>query len=90
MTNLTAAREAYQPLIGSLKEQVALTSQDLSAETVTLLREDVAPDLHASAEEVFASIERILSNEKANEDEVNEILDEEEMSEEMSEEMTEE
>ncbi len=75
--NLTAAREAYEPLIGSLREQVTLTSQDLSAETVALLREDVAPELHAKADEVFASIERILSKEKASEDEVNQILDEE-------------
>ena len=75
--NLTAAREAYEPLIGSLREQVVLTSQDLSSSTVTLLREDVAPELHAQAEKVFAGIERILSKEKVNEEQVNEILDEE-------------
>jgi len=76
--NLTAAREAYEPLIGSLREQVTLTAQDLSMETVALLREEVAPELHAKADEVFAIIEQTLSKEKAKEDEVNQILDEEE------------
>jgi len=76
--NLTAAGEAYEPLIGSLREQVTLTAQDLSMETVALLREEVAPELHAKADEVFAIIEQTLSKEKAKEDEVNQILDEEE------------
>ena len=75
--NLAAAREAYEPFIGSLKEQVALTSQDLSPGTVALLKEEVAPELHAKADEVFAAIEDLLTKEKANEDEVNQILDEE-------------
>ena len=75
--NLTAAREAYEPFIGSLKEQVTLTAQDLSPGTVALLREDVAPELHAKADEVFAAIEQLLTKEKVNEDEVNQILDEE-------------
>ena len=75
--NLTAAREEYEPLMQSLREQVMLTSQDLTVETVTLLREGVATELHAKAEKVFAGIERILSKEKASEEQVNEILDEE-------------
>jgi phosphoenolpyruvate-protein kinase (PTS system EI component) len=76
--NLGAAREAYGPLMGSLKEQVTLLSQDLTPETVAMLREDVAAGLHSQAEQVFASIERSLSQEKVNEDEVNQILAEEE------------
>ena len=76
--NLGAAREAYAPLIESLKEQVLLLGQDLTTDTLTMLREEVASDLHAQAEKVFASIEQSLSREKANEDEVNEILAEEE------------
>ena len=75
--NLSAAKKAYEPFIGSLKEQVALTSQDLSPATVALLKEDVAPELHAKADEVFAALEDLLTKEKANEDEVNQILDEE-------------
>jgi hypothetical protein len=75
--NLGAAREAYAPLIGSLKEQILLLGQDLTTDTVTMLREEVAPDLHAQAENVFASIEQSLSKEKANEDEVHQVLAEE-------------
>jgi phosphoenolpyruvate-protein kinase (PTS system EI component) len=76
--NLGAAREAYEPLMGSLKEQVTLLAQDLTPETVAMLRKDVVGDLHSQAEQVFASIERSLSKEKMNEDEVNQILAEEE------------
>jgi enamine deaminase RidA (YjgF/YER057c/UK114 family) len=76
--NLVAAGEAYKPLIGSLKEQVTLLAQDLTADTVAMLSKDVAPELHAQAEQVFASIERSLSQEKMKEDEVHEILAEEE------------
>jgi hypothetical protein len=76
--NLVAAREAYEPLIGSLREQVTLLSQDLSSDTVAMLSKDVAPELHSQAEEVFASIEMSLNQEKIEEGEVNQILAEEE------------
>ncbi len=76
--NLGAAREAYEPLMGSLREQVTLLAQDLTPETVAMLGKDVAGDLHSQAEQVFASIERSLSQEKMNENEVNQILAEEE------------
>jgi hypothetical protein len=77
MENLAAAREAYDPFIVSLSEQATLLTQDSSPDTVAMLRDDVAPDLHSKAETLFASIERILSKEAAHEAEVNEILDEE-------------
>ena len=61
----------------SLKEQEALIGMDPTPETVEILKQEVAPDLHARAEELFASIETILNKEQASEEEVNEILDEE-------------
>ena len=76
--NLGAAREAYEPLMGSLREQVTLLSQDLTSDTVAMLAKDVAPELHSQAKQVFDSIERSLSQEKMNEEEVNQILAEEE------------
>ena len=76
--NLGAAREAYEPLMGSLREQVTLLAQDLTSDTVAMLAKDVAPELHSQAVQVFDSIERSLSQEKMSEEEVNQILAEEE------------
>ena len=76
--NLEAAREAYEPLMGSLREQVTLLSQDLTSDTVAMLAKDIAPELHSQAKQVFDSIERSLSQEKMSEEEVNQILAEEE------------
>jgi len=75
--NLTSAKESYEPMMSSLKEQATLLGQDLSAETVTMMREDVAPDVRAKGEEVLASLDRVLNNEQAHEAEIDEILDEE-------------
>jgi hypothetical protein len=74
-SSLVAAREAYEPFMASLTEQATLLTQDLSPGTIEVLRNDVAPDLHAKAETLFASIEGILSKEQVEAEQVNEILD---------------
>ena len=75
--NLVAAREAYDPLMSSLQEQATLLNQDLSADTVAMMGEGPAADVRANGEQVLASLDRILNNEKMEEDAVAEILDEE-------------
>jgi hypothetical protein len=76
--NLAQAKEAYEPMMASLREQATLLGQDMSADTVAMMRDDVAPDVKAKGEKVLASLEHILSNEAAEEAKVDEILDEEE------------
>ena len=76
--NLVKAREVYEPFIATLHEQATLLMQDLSVETVTTLREEVAPDVHSQAEALFASIEAILAKGKVDEKQVNQVLAEEE------------
>ena len=75
--NLTTAREIYDPIIASLKEQTTLLNQDLSGETIEMLKADAAPGLHTQAEELFATIEAALNKESARAQEVNQILEEE-------------
>ena len=77
MAVVTSAKESYEPLMSSLKEQATLLSQDLSPETLTMMREDVAPDVRTKGEQVLASLDRILNNEQAHEAAIDEILDEE-------------
>lgn len=76
--NLVKAREVYDPFIATLNEQSMLLMQDLSVETVATLREEVAPEVHSQAETLFAAIAAILSNEKVEEEQVDQILAEEE------------
>ena len=75
--NLTSAKESYEPLMSSLNEQATLLNQDLSPDTVAMMREDVAPDVRAKGEQVLASLDRVLNNEQAHEAAIDEILDEE-------------
>jgi len=75
--NLNSAKESYEPMMSSLREQATLLGQDLSSDTLTMMREDVAPDVRAKGEEVLASLDRVLNDEQAHEAEIDEILDEE-------------
>jgi hypothetical protein len=76
--NLDAAGEEYRPLVASLKEQATLIGQDLSTETLAILGKEAAPDIHARAEKVYASLEQSLSKEVKDEAEMDTILEEEE------------
>ena len=73
--NLDAAGEVYRPLVASLKEQAALVGQDMSTETLAILSEEAAPDIHARAEQVYASLEKSLSKEVSDEAEMATILE---------------
>ena len=75
--NLSAAGESYGPLIASLKEQATLLQQDLSADTVEMMNSGPADDVRAKGEEIFAALDRILNDEKAHEESIDAILDEE-------------
>ena len=77
LDNLGAAKEAYDPLISSLKEQATLLHQDLTPDTVAMMSDGAAADVRANGEQVLASLDRVLNNEKMHEEEVAEILDEE-------------
>jgi hypothetical protein len=75
--NLDAAGEEYRPLLASLKEQSTLIGQDQSTETLAILGEEAAPDIHDMAEQVYASLEKSLSKEVSDEAEMDTILEEE-------------
>lgn len=75
--NLTAAGEAYRPMIASLSEQATLVAQDLSMETVAILKKEAAPDIHTGAAQVLESIEKSLSKEQSSEAAMDTILAEE-------------
>jgi hypothetical protein len=56
---MTAAGEAYQPFIASLRDQVMLLGNDLSEDGIAALQ-DEAKTLNASAETLFQKIDAIF------------------------------
>lgn len=75
-TNLTAASEAYGPMMASLNEQATLIGQDNSDDTLEILNE-VAPGIHTQADQVFENIENALSQETSHENEMGAVMEEE-------------
>jgi SMC interacting uncharacterized protein involved in chromosome segregation len=65
-------REAYQPFITSLKDQVQFLGRDFSPEALSALSE-AAAKVNSDGEAVMALIDKILSNEAADEEEVADI-----------------
>jgi hypothetical protein len=74
--HMSAAGEAYQPFIGSLKDQIQLLGLDLSPDTLAALQKESAPELNQMADELFKRIDDILNKEKASHDQVDQALDE--------------
>jgi len=68
---MTAAGEAYQPFIGSLRDQVMLLGNDLSADGIAALQ-DEAKTLNASAETLFQKIDAIFDEEARSEKKLDE------------------
>jgi hypothetical protein len=68
---MTAAGEAYQPFIGSLRDQVMLLGNDLSEDGIASLQGD-AKTLNASAETLFQKIDVIFDEEARSEKKLDE------------------
>ena len=67
-----------EAMMASLSEQATLLDQDLTPDTVAMMNEGVAPEVREAGKQVLASLDRILNKERAAEEQVDEILDEEE------------
>lgn len=74
-TNMSSAGEAYAPFMASLKDQVLYMGTDLSPEALEALQPETEK-LNQMGEELFARIDRILSEEAADEQEFDEAVGE--------------
>jgi len=74
-TNMTSAGEAYQPFMANLKDQVLYMGTDLSPEALEALQPETEK-LNQMGEDLFAKIDRILSDEAADEEEFHEAVEE--------------
>ena len=77
LASMDEAGDLYEPFILNLREQVMYLGRDLDAEVLGDLKDEAA-QMNASADELFAKIEQILTGEVEGEKEVDEIVAEDE------------
>jgi len=77
LASMGEAGDLYDPFVENLTEQVMFLGRDLSPEVLEDLKGDAA-ELNASAEELLAKIDEILTGEATAEKEVDEIVAEDE------------